>query len=94
MSNRRRIGRLVKGRLRAAGRQYAEARRAYSEAKATALRGVPQDEEGNAKIVCRRYAERRAVPLDGAGRPECFETDHPDCEGCVEDIQENRIETW
>lgn len=94
MSNRRRIGRLLRGRLRAAGRQYAEARRAYSEAKESALRGLPTDDEGKAKIVCRRYAERRAVQLDEAGRPECYEAGHPDCEGCVEDVREERIETW
>lgn len=94
MSNRRRIARLLRGRLRSAGRQYAEARRAYSEAKATALRGIPQDDDGRAKIVCRRHAERRAVRLDEAGRPECYEAEHPDCEGCIEDIGENRIETW
>ena len=94
MSNRRRIGRLLKGRLRAAGRQYAEARQVYSEAKTAALRGLPTDGEGKAKIVCRRYAERRAVQLDEAGRPECYEAEHPDCEGCVEDVREERIETW
>lgn len=94
MGNRRRLTRLVKGRLRSAGRQYAEAKRAYSEAKATALRGLPTDDDGKAKLVCRRYAERRAARIDGAGRPTCYEADHPDCEGCVEDIHENRIETW
>lgn len=94
MSNRRRIGRLLKRRLRTAGRQYAEAKRAYDDAKATARRGLPTDEEGKARIVCRRHAERRAVHLDADGRPECYEADHPDCEGCVEDIREDRIETW
>jgi type II secretory pathway pseudopilin PulG len=94
MSNRRRIERLLKRRLRSAGRQYAEARRAYDEAKATTLRGLPTDENGNVRIVCRRYAERRTVRIDEAGRPECYEADHPDCEGCVEDIRDHRIETW
>jgi type II secretory pathway pseudopilin PulG len=94
MSNRRRIERLLKRRLRSAGRQYAEARRAYDEAKSTALRGLPIDENGEARIVCRRYAERRAIRVDETGRPECYEPDHPDCEGCVEDIREQRIETW
>lgn len=94
MSNRRRLVQFIRGRLRTTGRQYAEARQAYSEAKAAALRGVPQDENGRAKIVCRRHAERRAVRLDSAGRPACYESDHPDCEGCVEDIHESRIETW
>ncbi|PSP72748.1 hypothetical protein BRC86_11705 [Halobacteriales archaeon QS_3_64_16] len=94
MSNRRRIERLLKQRVRSAGRQYAEAKRAYDEAKETALRGLPTDEDGEARIVCRRYAERRAVRIDEAGRPECYEADHPDCEGCVEDIYEQRIETW
>lgn len=94
MSNRRRIGRLLRGRLRSAGRQYAEAKRAYEEAKVAALRRLPTNEEGNARIVCRRYAERRAVRLDEAARPACFDPNHPDCEGCAEDIREDRIETW
>lgn len=94
MSDRRRIERLFRQRLRKAGRQFAEAKRAYRDAKAAALADLPQDEVGRAKIVCRRYAERRAVHLDEAARPECFDSEHPDCEGCVEDVREGRIETW
>jgi type II secretory pathway pseudopilin PulG len=94
MSNRRRIERLLKGRLRSAGRRYAEAKRAYGDAKGAAMYGLPTDENGEARIVCRRYAERRTVPVDKAGRPECYEAEHPDCEGCVEDVHENRVETW
>jgi hypothetical protein len=45
-------------------------------------------------MVCRRHAERRAVELDADARPICFEADHPDCEGCVEDIRAGRVETW
>jgi hypothetical protein len=85
---------LVQQRLRAAGRQYADAKRAYEGAKAAALRGLPTDEEGRAKIVCRRHAERRAVGIDAAGRPACYDADHLDCQGCIEDVHENRIETW
>ncbi len=55
---------------------------------------VPIDESGRAKLVCRRYAEKRAVDLDGENRPICFEADHPDCVGCVEDLHDDRIETW
>ena len=94
VSNRRRLERLVRTKLNAVGRQFEEAKRAYSEAKAATLSQLPTDEAGNAKIVCRRHAEKRAVPIDSEGRPECFDPDHPDCRGCVEDIREERIETW
>lgn len=52
------------------------------------------DEAGNAHIVCRRHAERRAVPIDEEGHPPCFDPDHQDCRGCVEDIRDGLIETW
>jgi len=94
VSNRRRLERLVRTKLNAVGRQFEEAKRAYSEAKAATLSQLPTDEAGNAKIVCRRHAEKRAVPIDSEGRPECFDPEHPDCRGCVEDIREERIETW
>ncbi|RXK50538.1 DUF7091 family protein [Halorientalis pallida] len=80
--------------LRSAGDQFAAAKRAYSDAKRSALADLPQDERGRAKIVCRRYAEKRAVALDGAGRPDCFDPDHTDCQGCVEDVREGVVETW
>lgn len=83
----------LRSKLRAAGRQYAEAREAYGEGKTAAVTDLPTDEEGRAKLVCRRYAERRAVTLDGDGRPACYE-DHPDCEGCVEDIRDGTVQTW
>jgi hypothetical protein len=80
--------------LRAAGDQFAAAKRAYSDAKRSALADLPQDDRGRAKIVCRRYAERRAVALDDAGRPACFDPDHTDCQGCVEDVRDGVVETW
>jgi hypothetical protein len=55
---------------------------------------LPRNENGDARIVCRRYAERRAVGVDDAGRPACFDADHPDCQGCVEDVRDGRVETW
>ncbi len=55
---------------------------------------APTDESGRVKLVCRRYAEKRAVDLDSENRPACFEADHPDCVGCVEDLHDGRIETW
>jgi hypothetical protein len=94
VSNRRRLERLVRTKLNAVGRQFEEARRAYTDAKTAALSELPTDGAGNAKIVCRRHAEKRAVPIDSEGRPECYDPDHPDCRGCVEDIREERIETW
>ena len=87
-----RLERFIRSKLRSAGKRVEETRRAYREGRRTG--DVPKDEHGRARIVCRRYAERRRVPLDGEGRPACFDPDHQDCQGCVEDIREGRIETW
>lgn len=103
MSNRRRLERFLRSKLQAAGRQYeslrrstdgqlAEARESYQSARNA--RGIPEDDEGRAKIVCRRHAERRAALLDEEFRPACYEAGHPDCEGCAEDVRAGRIETW
>ena len=94
VSNRRRLERLLRTKLHSAGRQYEEAKRAYSDARTAAQTGLPTDEEGRAKIVCRRHAEKRSVSLDEAARPACYDADHRDCRGCVEDIREGCIETW
>jgi hypothetical protein len=89
-----RLGRFLRTKLRTAGRQYADAKRAYSDAKRAALADLPRDDDGQAKIVCRRHAEKRAVSRDSDARPDCFDPDHPDCQGCVEDIREGIVETW
>jgi len=89
-----RLSRFVRIKMRGAGRQYAEARRAFRGARRGALADLPTDEEGRARIVCRRHAEKRAVRVDGQARPECYDAGHPDCEGCVEDIRDACIETW
>jgi len=89
-----RIDRLLRSTLRSAGRQLGEARLAYTDAKRSALTDLPQREDGTVRIVCRRYAERRAVDLDGEARPQCFDADHPDCRGCVEDVRDGVVETW
>lgn len=89
-----RLESFLRSKIRSAGRQYADAKRAYANARRSALADLPQDEEGKARIVCRRYAERRAVDLDSKARPACFDPDHPDCEGCVRDVRSGRIETW
>lgn len=103
MVDRRRIERFIRSTAREAGRRFEsvrrstdsqleEAKEAYAAAKhASAL---PRDEEDRARIVCRRHTERRAVALDEGYRPACFEADHPDCEGCLEDIATGSIETW
>ncbi len=78
---------------RSAGRTYERARREFNEGQSSRL-DLPRDDDGNARIVCRRYAERRAVRVDGQGRPECFDAGHPDCEGCAEDVRDGRVETW
>jgi hypothetical protein len=84
----------LKSTLRSAGRQLEEAKSAYTDAKRSALADLPQTDDGKARIVCRRYAERRAVRLDNEARPACFDPDHPDCQGCAEDVQDGSIETW
>jgi hypothetical protein len=88
-----RVERFVRRTLRNAGRRYEEARKAYREGRTTPA-DQPTDEEGRARIVCRRYAEKRAVATDAEGRPACFEAGHPDCEGCAEDVREGAVETW
>jgi hypothetical protein len=87
--DRRAMGRLLRTKLRSAGRRYGKARHDYEDARRSVL-----TDDGFAKIVCRRYAEKRTVELDAHARPECYETDHPDCEGCVEDLHSGTIETW
>jgi len=94
VSNRRRLERLLRTKLNSVGKRYEETKRAYADAKTAALANLPTDEEGRARIVCRRHAEKRAASLDDDGRPACYDPDHPDCRGCVEDIREERIETW
>jgi hypothetical protein len=90
-----RFERFIRNTFRSAGRQYARARRAYDEGReAESDFGLPRDDEGRARIVCRRYAERRSVTVDAEGRPECFEQGHPDCEGCAEDVRSGVVETW
>jgi hypothetical protein len=88
-----RLARFLRTKLRGAGRQVEEARRAYGQARDGARADLPLDGDGKARIVCRRHAERRTVAVE-AGKPACYEADHPDCEGCVEDIADGRIETW
>lgn len=87
-----RVERFLRTAARNAGRRFAEARRAYREGRQDA--DLPEDDEGRVRIVCRRHADRRAVALDGAGRPACYEAGHPDCEGCAADVREGVAETW
>ncbi|SFR34382.1 DUF7091 family protein [Halogeometricum limi] len=89
-----RLERFVREKFRAAGRQYARARDAYNEGKRGADPRLPRDDEGRVRLVCRRYAERRAVGVDTDGYPACFEAGHPDCEGCAEDVRTGVVETW
>jgi predicted phage gp36 major capsid-like protein len=97
-----RLERVIRQQLRKAGRQFEEARRAYAEGRedpdgdaAGAERyDLPTDGDGRARIVCRRHAERRSVTVDAEGRPSCFDPDHPDCEGCAEDVRDGYVETW
>ena len=89
-----RLERFIRTKLRSAGRQFEEARDAYRDAKAPADFDLPTDDHGRAKIVCRRYAERRAAIVNAEGEPACFDPEHPDCRGCAEDIREGIVETW
>jgi hypothetical protein len=88
-----RLERFIRTKFRGAGRRFEEAKSAYSEGQTSGY-GLPTDSEGRAKMVCRRYVERRAAVVDAAGKPACFDAEHPDCRGCVEDIREGIVETW
>jgi len=96
---------LLRRKFREAGRRYARARDAYREGRdghdgsgaegdPGAAASLPRDDEGRARLVCRRHADRRAVATDDDGRPACFEAGHPDCEGCAEDVRDGIVETW
>lgn len=98
-----RLRRVLRQQARKAGREYARSRQAYSEGRADADSpgpvdpaefGLPDYGDGAARIVCRRYVERRAVEVDSKGRPACFEADNVDCESCAEDVREGRVQTW
>ncbi|WP_226011394.1 DUF7091 family protein [Halomicrobium salinisoli] len=89
-----RVQRFIRSTLRSVGRQLEEAKVAYTDAKRSALADLPQNDDGKARIVCRRHAERRAVRLDDQARPACFDPDHPDCQGCAEDVRDGTVETW
>jgi hypothetical protein len=56
--------------------------------------GLPATDDGDTRIVCRRYVERRTVAVDTEGRPACFEPGNDDCEGCAVDVREGRVQTW
>lgn len=94
MSDPHRLRQLLNTTLQSAGRQFEEAKVAYANAKSATKVEVPTDQSGRAKIVCRRYAEKRAVRLDNDAKPVCHDAEHRACQGCVEDIQTNCIETW
>lgn len=89
-----RLERFLRAKLRSAGEQVAQAQNAYKRARNAAAVDLPVNDDGKARIVCRRFAERRSVGVDADGKPACFETGHPDCEGCVEDVRDGRVETW
>lgn len=98
MVDRDRLERFLRTKLRGAGRGYERAVRAYRDGRTTVLEPavgeLPREEDGRVRIVCRRYAERRAVALDSEGRPDCFEAGHTDCEGCLEDVLDGTVEVW
>lgn len=94
MGDRSRLTRYLLRTVRKAGREYATSRQAYAEGKRTVTGELPRDDQGRVRIVCRRFAERRAVALDSERRPMCFEAEHNDCEGCLEDVRAGEVETW
>lgn len=85
------IGGLLRSAARRAGRTVGAAKRQFDGAKIEG--SVPVDGEGRARLVCRREAEKRHVPLS-EGVPACYEADHPDCESCLADLEDGTIETW
>ena len=94
MSDGGRLNRFLRTKLRGAGREFADAKRQFDDARAAARADLPLDDEGRARLVCRRHADRRAISLDDDLRPSCFDPDHPDCRGCLEDVRAGRVETW
>jgi len=93
-----RLAAFLREQLRAAGRNVERTRAAFGEGKAEGdgdpIAALPTDDAGRAQLVCRRHAVKRAAKIDNEGRPVCFDADHIDCRGCVEDIDAGRIETW
>ena len=87
-----RIEGFLRSTFRKAGRQYAESRTEFTTGRQTSQ--LPTDEHGRAKLVCRRYAEKRAVMLSEDGVPACFDPENVDCQGCLEDVREGVVETW
>lgn len=85
------IGEWVKRAARRAGRTLERARGEYSEGRVAG--SLPRDDSGKVRIVCRRYAEQRAVELED-GRPACFEAGNADCESCARDVRDGYVETW
>jgi len=85
------LGEWVRTAARRAGRTLERARREYSTGRVSG--SLPRDDDGRARIVCRRYAEQRAVRLPD-GKPECFESGNADCESCARDVADGHVETW
>jgi len=83
-----RLEQLLRDGARRAGRSLEAARVAYRHG-----RTLPRS-DGEARIVCRRHAEKRQVDIDDAGRPHCYDPDHPACRGCLEDVRDGTVETW
>jgi len=82
---------LVRRAARRAGRQLEAARREYRRGRIDG--SLPTDGDDGARIVCRRYAEKRTVVVED-GKPECYESGHPSCESCAADVAEGVVETW
>lgn len=80
------------GNLKNAKGQLGDAKEAFSNARGAG--NLPTDEEGRVRIVCRRYEERRLVPLDDKGRPTCYEAGNEDCESCVDAVSDGDVGTW
>jgi len=85
------FGGLVRRAARRAGRTVGAVSKELAGGKAEGA--LPQDDSGRVKIVCRRYAEKRAVAITN-GAPDCYEPTNPDCESCLEDIEDGTVETW
>ncbi|AOW79324.1 hypothetical protein HTSR_0116 [Halodesulfurarchaeum formicicum] len=85
------LGTLFKQAARRVGRTVGAASSEFSGGRIEGT--LPREEDGRARIVCRKHAERRAVQID-SGRPTCFEPEDPDCESCLADIEDGTVETW
>jgi hypothetical protein len=63
-----RLARFIRDTLRSAEQQLSDAKKAYQNGKRSAEAGLPRDEEGRARIVCRRHGQCVTTPRTRTAR--------------------------